>query len=427
MITDMHTRLLTAYVDGELSPRHRRGVKRLLERSPEARQLLEKLLDDAGQVRTLPRQYPEAGFSERILRAAARQPIPVRRPLRAAQRTIPAWVGLAAAAAIVLVVGGGTYLYFGSTIGKTSHAPLLAQGKKAVSPSDNGLKNEDANLGSSAHAKREPMGPFLDPKDGRPSDTPDVTAKREFVGPEKPAETPAEAALTAPIETMEMFQPKVADVSVSLILKMHELDSEKLKAEVKKDKAYRLEMPCGDTAKAFPRIEAAFKAVGATLVIDQIAQNRLKAAKSKTNYVFYADDLTPEELTALVQNLSAEDVKAEAKHKGDGLFGGLVVNRMSDADHKELKELLGVDPRQPATKATPVDPKKPLSETTGDQVAQTVVGGKTVAKGTDRLAMALAYNPERPRPNSAEIKRFLEGRKAPRTGTLQVVLVVRGT
>jgi hypothetical protein len=426
MITDMHTRLLTAYVDGELSPRHRKGVKRLLERSPEARQLLEKLLDDAGQVRTLPRHHPEAGFSERVIRAAARQPIPVRRPIRAAQRTIPAWVGLAAAAAIVLVVGGGSYLYFGSMIGKTNQVPVV-QAKKPVPPYNSGSKNEDISLGSGAHAKREPMGQFRDPKDSRPNDTPDATAKREFVGPEKPDETPTGSTLAAPIETMELFQPKIADVSVSLILKMHELDSEKLKAETKKDKAYRLEMPCGDTAKAFPRIEAAFKAVGATLVIDQIAQNRLKSAKAKTNYVFFADDLTPEELTALVQNLSAEDVKAEAKRKGDGLFGGLVVNRMSDADHKELKDLLGVDPRQPATKATSVDPKKPLSQTTGDQVAQTVVGGKTVAKGIERLAMALAYNPERPRPNSAEIKRFLEGRKAPRAGTLQVLLVVRGT
>jgi hypothetical protein len=160
------------------------------------------------------------------------------------------------------------------------------------------------------------------------------------------------------------------------------------------------------------------------LVIDQIAQNRLKQAKAKTNYVFYADDLTPEELASLVQNLSAEDVKAEAKRKGDGLFDGLVVNRMSDADHKELKELLGVDPRQ-STKAATIDPKKPLSETTGDQVVQNLAGGKPVAKGS--LALALAYNPERPRPNSADIKRFLEGHKTPRTGTLQVLLVVRGT
>jgi hypothetical protein len=425
MITDMQTRLLTAYVDGELNPRHRQGVERLLKRSPEARELLEKLQDDAAQVRSLPRRYPEAGFDERVVRAAARPRLPVRRPIRAAQRTIPAWVGLAAAAAIVLIVAGGSYIYFVSMPEKSNRSNIAHAGKDVLPP-DDGSKRENGNPGSGAHAKHEPVGPFRDPNDSRPNDTTDGTAKREFVGPEKPEETPANSALTAPIETMELFQPKVADVRVSLILKMRELDAEKLKAEVKKDKAYRLELPCGDTGKAFLRIESALKALGTTLVIDQIAQNRLKQAKAKTNYVFYADDLTPEELAALVQNLSAEDVKAEAKRKGDGLFEGLVVNRMSDADHKELKELLGIDPRQPA-KATPVDPKKPLSETTGDQVAQTVVGGKPASKAMDRLAVAMAYNPERPRPNSAEIKRFLEGRKSPRTGTLQVLLVVRGT
>src|SRR5205807_2465839 len=142
--------------------------------------------------------------------------------------------------------------------------------------------------------------------------------------------------LTAPIERMELFQPKIADVPLLLILKMHELDADKLRAEMKKDKAFRLELPCRDTAKAFARIEAAFKGQGANLVVDQIAQNRLKQAKAKTNYVFYADDLTPEELANLIQQLSADDVKAETKHKSDGLFEGLVVNRMSEGDHKEL-------------------------------------------------------------------------------------------
>jgi hypothetical protein len=424
MITNMQTRLLSAYVDGELSARHRKGVERLLKRSPEARELLEKLQDDATQVRNLPRQYTEPGFNARVVRAATRQPRPIRQPARMPQRTVPAWVGLAAAAAVVLIIAGGSYIYFGTQPGKSNRSNL-ANAVKNNLPPDDGPKREMANSSTGANSKHELVGPVRDSNDVIPHE---ATANREFVGPEKPNETPPASALTAPVpvENMELFQPIEADVRVSLILKMRELDGDKLKAELKKDKAYRLELPCGDTAKAFARIESAFKTMGTTLVTDQIAQNRLKQAKAKTNYVFYADDLTPEELATLVQNLSAEDVKAEAKKKGDGLFEGLVVNRMRDTDHKELKDLLGVDPRQ-STKATPVDPKKPLSETTGEQVAQNLAGGKPVGKGMDHLALALAYNPERPRPNSAEIKRFLEGRKTPRTGTLQLLLVVRGT
>jgi hypothetical protein len=422
MITDTQTQLLTASVDGELSPRQRKAVERLLRHSAEARQLLQQLKDDAVQLRSLPRCYPERGFTERVIRAATWQARAVRQPARPAQRNIPAWVGLAAAAAVLLAVTGGSYFYFNSRPAQTD--PAIAIHKDQPAP-NNGVQNEKELDGNGAQAKRE--NAVSQPQEKTPEPIDNAIAKKEVVGPEKPEETPTESALTAPIEKMELFQPKIADVKLSLILKMHELDADKLRTEVKKDKAFRLELPCTDTAKAFTRIEAAFKTQGVNLVIDQIAHNRLKQAKAKTNYVFYADDLTPEELANLIQHLSGEDTKAEAQRQGDGLFEGLVVNRMSDADHKELKELLGVDPR-PTAKPAPADPKKPLSETTADQVAQNIAAGagKPAAKGTDHLALALAYNPERPRPNSAEVKRFLESRKTRRAGTLQILLVVRG-
>src|SRR5260221_1179250 len=98
----------------------------------------------------------------------------------------------------------------------------------------------------------------------------------------------------------------------------------------------------------------------------------------KTNFVFLVEDLTPEELFLLLRNLSAEDKRADSKQKSEVLFDKLLVDPMSEANYKQLAQLLGVDPRNvPGDKPkTPlgVDPKKPLSETTGNQVVQNLTG-----------------------------------------------------
>jgi hypothetical protein len=421
MVTDHQKQLLTAFVDGELSARQRNAADRLLRESPDARELLRRLQDDAAQIRDLPRRRLDPGFTARVVQALPHRRFTMVRPSRPVQRTLPGWVGLAAAASVVLAISTGTYFYFASVSPNSDELIALEKGMKSPnavkdpktlpSPGDstNVAKNDDPAI-------KPDETPIDHSTDGT------STAKKDFVGPPEPPEMSNDPALAYPVEKMEMFKAQVADVHQPLILKMRDFDADKLKVEVKKDQAFRLELPGRDSAKAFARIEAGLKTHGVTLVVDQVAQKRLKQPKAKTNFVFYVDDLTPDDLTSLVKQLGDEDKAAEAKHKGDGLFEAIVVNRMSDADHKELLQLLGIDPRQSA-KPAPIDPKKPLSETTADQIAKSL--GNPAAKGTERLALALAYNPERPRPNSAEVKRFLEGRKPARSGTVQVLLVLR--
>src|SRR5262249_27342526 len=158
---------------------------------------------------------------------------------------------------------------------------------------------------------------------------------------------------------------------------------------------------------------AVLKAHNVGLTIDPEAQARLKQPRLHTNLVLYAEDLTADDLVKLLQQLGAEDRKAEAKKRGDGQFDALVLTRMGKEDRKELSELLGVDPKQVTQTlsgqgSTPrPDPNKPA------------------AKAPDVQALVLPYNPVRPRPGSAEVKRFLEARKQPRTGAVQLLLVLR--
>jgi hypothetical protein len=420
MITSLQSQLLTAHVDGELSARQQEAADRLVRESAEARDLLRQLQDDAALVRDLPRRRLDPGFAERIVQVLPHRSFAACQGIGHVQRTVPAWVGLAAAAAIVFVISTGTYVYFASRAPEADHSVALENWKKSPGPvqesntTPNPADKTDVAKGDPSDRTKPPDETSIDQHPNDP------TAKKEFVGPPEPPE--AALAYPNPIEKMEMFTAQVADVHQPLILKMRDFDADKLKTEVKKDPAFRVELPSRDSAKAFARIEAAFKAHGVTLVIDQVAQKRLKTPKAKTNFVFYVDDLTPEDLTALFKNLGDDDKAAEAKREGDGLFEAIVVNRMSDGDHKELKELLGVDPRASA-KPGAIDPKKPLSDTTAGQVAKTLANPP--AKGGERLAIALAYNPVRPHPNSAEVKRFLEGRKPPRAQTVQMLLVLR--
>src|SRR6266540_1688814 len=119
MLADRDSQLLTAYLDGELGTRQRKAVTRLLHRSADARKLFEQLQQDANALRDLPPHKLPANFPLRVLRTIAERGVrpggspPVPRPA-----AIPAWVGLGLAAAVLLAVTAGSFLYFSPSPGQ---------------------------------------------------------------------------------------------------------------------------------------------------------------------------------------------------------------------------------------------------------------------------------------------------------------------
>ena len=122
----------------------------------------------------------------------------------------------------------------------------------------------------------------------------------------------------------------------------------------------------------------------------------------RSNYVLVLEDLTAEELAHALAHLGKADKSALFKGKSDSQFKDMIVNRLSEADLKELAVVLRVD----------------------HQLLQPGTGS---SKSSERLALAVTYNPERPKANSPEVKRYLDSRKPGRTGALQVLLVLRET
>ena len=133
MLPDRDLQLLTAYVDGEMSPAERKQVTRLLQTSAAARTLLQSLQGDARLVHDLTRLKLGPDFPAKVMRTLAEsdlRPCPVRRSVPAPA----AWIGMAIAASVFVVIAAASYWYF--------------------SP-----RHEVAHSGSGSIAKRPPEGP----------------------------------------------------------------------------------------------------------------------------------------------------------------------------------------------------------------------------------------------------------------------------
>jgi outer membrane biosynthesis protein TonB len=408
MLSDRDREILTVYVDGELSNRQRRYVARLLHRSAEARQLLEKLKEDSGELQRLEAPALETDLALPVLRTIAERHLTIRRQPEARPFGVyPAWLGAVVAAAAFLAVVTGSYFFFAHALSGDDSARLAHNQKAPPAPEPQPTAETPRVVEKpKEESAREPTPQLKD----LPSQPPTQVVQRPVEKPAAP-ETSApkgEPVFTAP--SMEMFKLETASVALPVTVKLRELDQEairtKLLSEWKQDTAFRIELLCKDGTRAFDRFQKVWKDKGNSLLIDQVAQGRLKQPRFKTNYVFVAEDLTPEELLQLMRQLAAEDKKGETKRPPDVQFDSLVVTRMTKRDHKELSELVGVD----LAAAGVVQPEPE----------------KAGAKAPEHHALALAYNPVRPRPGSAEVKRFLDSRKPARPGTVQVLLVLRG-
>src|SRR5262249_5501428 len=118
MLSETCRELLAAYVDGELNTRQLDAVRRLLHGSAEAREILRRMQEDAAALRQLPTQRLDRDLAAPVMRIIAERGLrpPIRRRRVVSRRpNFPAWAGVSAAAAALLLVALGSYLYFSAS------------------------------------------------------------------------------------------------------------------------------------------------------------------------------------------------------------------------------------------------------------------------------------------------------------------------
>jgi hypothetical protein len=349
MLSDRHCRLLTALLDGQLSPRQHEAAQRLLARSEEARTLLRQLQEDARALGSLPPQALPADFSAQVMRVAAERglrpgggPRPLPRPAG-----VPAWVGLSVAAAVLLAVTAASFAYFRSE----QQPEAFAVGPPNVPVPDKRLAPKDERL-------------------------------------------PLHALAQGPVRT-------------------------RLEKEFSKTRSLYLDMTSANPVRSVERLREAFRRRGVHLHIDQRAQASLKKKQPKMTYVIYAEDIRPDELTAILQQVGRTDKGAPAADDS------MLLNPLSDEDRTHLARLLGV----PADRLQPPNlPMIPLHDppilAPKGQQGKDGKNTRPASKEPGGSAVVLAFDGAA---NPGAIRQFLNRRRPHRPGAVQVYFVLRET
>ena len=416
--------LLTAAIDGELTPAEKKAARRVLRESETARALFAQLKADATRLKKLPRVPAPADLAENVLAAIndrAMTPTPLPPSPRGRQQFnwgwLPVWANMAAAAGVLVAITLGSYFYFSasdryfaSRDGGTAQLPPVRV-PEVVDPGE----PPDA-MPNRRHVAADP-GPEV------------VVRRGPEVGP-SPREVLNPKIETGPVPDampeIEPFDP--AKIRVSLLIKPEELAApdvrKKLAAEMKQDELIRLDLFCHSTPKALERVAAALKTRGITTLTDGYARERLQK-KQPTELMIFTEALTPDEV--------AQVMAALGDPAGDGgLFDTLVAAPFLEQDLVKLGRLLGVPnvtSKLPKAKGG-LDLRKPLPEGTADHVAKSLsgMGGDSPRPSkAERMAVVVAYSPANTNPAaSREIKQFVErrGERKPDAKPLMLVLKV---
>jgi hypothetical protein len=421
--------LLTAAVDGVLTPADRRTVQRLLRESDAARKLYVQLKADAERLKKLPRMSAPADLADNVMstiqdRALSPTPLPPTRPARRFDwSAMPVWANIAAAAAVLVVISAGSYLYFAA-----SHDYFASRdpGPVAKGPAP-GKVNGDTRVPTPDRRDEAPRPRSIAP-------APETIAHRpREIGPEvgPPPRVTDDGLLTGPPREMEEIQPFQLDkIRVSRLFAIHDLAGDeaartRLAAEMKKDELIRLDLFCDSPPRALEQVKAALKERAITLYTDAFAAEQLKR-KSPPEVMIFTEALTPDEVVRLIAALGSEDKKAA------GGFETLVAAPFLPADLTKLSRLLGVPglDAKPAKDKPTIDIRKPLPEGTANQVADMLakMGSGSRPARAQRVAVAVSYSPANPQPAaSREIRQFLDLRGERRPDAKPLMLVLRTT
>lgn len=425
MLSETTRELLSAAVDGELSPSEKKAVRVLLRQSVEARAYYSQLKTDSGEVAALVPLKSPFDFSKAILGTIVdtglrpTPPPPVRmRPLRSSVNTPAFWAGLAGIAAVLMVVVSTSYFFF---VVERSGVPQsqVVENKKPTPPVYKQPVVPKTNVGA--------VEPEI-------SDPPQIVV-RETAEAVELLPTPREVdrntgVLATPLlPTPELLDP--ARIRLSLVLSLRELDQpwpqKRLKEELTRGEVVRVDLFCRDLYKANEAVQSALRAKSHQLHVESTVADRL--AKKTGELVIYTESMNPDEIFALLDGLGSEERKLTSG-KADPLFDNFVLAPSVPGDLTRLSVALGMPVsafKGNRVKAAP-DLRKPLSDSTGPQLAGSLGKGSPAspAKAVDKIGVVAPWSPPMANPaQSKEIRAFFEKRGERKGGNVPLILVLR--
>jgi hypothetical protein len=405
MLTRAEQELITAAIDGELSPDDAARFRRLTTESSVALALYTALVRDRDRLRGLPRVAAPPGLAAAVIGGV--RPAEPRRKLPERVR----WLPIAVAASFLLAVAGGTYFLAGRSADRRPLAqtdPLAPQGVVVPPP-------------EIEHRAPRPEPRPVAPLPRAASLPPSPVAKAPSPQPPLPAPPAAFGAAPGdPAPELDLVQ-----LRLPVLLPVADLyrDDAKavVRAELARDPAFRIDLFARDTNRAAELLTAAGKAVRLTVLTEAVAGERLKR-KFPSAWAVFTDALTPDEVAKWLAAVAAADEKASAKSPAGRVFESAHVVPAQPPEQREARDLFGIDLGPVRRSRSPTTPPKAVSAGTADQVAS------ALQKGADKPAVLVTYLPPAARVNPAvskELKAFHDRRGERKPGTVAVIVVIR--
>lgn len=440
--------LLTAAVDGEMSAAERRLVDKLLRDSEDARVFHAQLMGNVQRLRRLPRAVPADDLAASVMnlideRCMMPTPLPVPRGRRGwdVQKYLP-WLSMATAASVVICVGLFSYLYFVAAEKQIALQKASQVDTILPAPVVGDVAKNDQRVPAPAVEripKSRPKQPAVDPINNEPNVANNMTpvpdeSERLPVMPREVVPGSPDKFIVAPAQSETEPFKLAPPLRLSVLLPLQDLDQPypkaQVKDELKKDEVIRIDLFCKEGVRAAEIVQAAMRSRGQQILVDALAQDRIKK-KQKSEFVFFTESMTGDEIAQLLEQLGTDDKKAEARRAGEGQFDKFLLRPFRADDMNELAKLLGIPKDQiKLPKAKPatgvIDPRKSLDSVTAAQLALNLP--KSASRGNDKVTLLLPYGANNHiAQNSKEIKAFLDKRGERKNNTVPMMLVLRTT
>jgi hypothetical protein len=242
-------------------------------------------------------------------------------------------------------------------------------------------------------------------KDNGKQDPPPMPEPEEPVTPKLKVTNPLLAQITdgtfqdfgAPVVEDRVFTTRFSDLHKEAVVGQ-------LSYQLNKDRTAQLDITVKDNSLAVERLKAALHEAGITVVVDPKADKDLKGKKqAKVEYWVYAENMTTEELAKMMKELSKADTTGMGKSVPTP-YEKMTLTPLAQTDKQKLSGKLGVEasklelPKE-AANAKPETPKR-----------------------WERQAVVLPTGT--PAQSSKEVRQFVNQRRQPQPGTLQILIKI---
>jgi hypothetical protein len=447
--------LVTAAVDGELSPPDELRFRRLMDSSPEARATFDRLKADSERLHNLPHVMPPANLHQRVMAKIATitpppiilAPSPVHRPTQLPFLVEPSttqrngrnvrtqrWIPVAIAASLLFAIMGSSFWFFSGSGEKAG--TIARNSNRSPAATRNGAGDSEWAKWLPPENSSRPVAPtpsasnrheYRNEANNPPSQLAAPVAHETIAVAPSPREREAKNPNIYAAEPRPEIPPLgLVQIHVPFLKSLAEFDRDDTRQlfveELGRDPAFRIDVFTRHLPHSVEWFRNAAKAANVTVAVDAATLDRVNKGQINS-VVVYIESLPPAELADLFAKLCAEDAKITPR-----IFDAVHATPVSEDDNKALRNILGIDPglfKRPDQEKSSDNPK-PISAGTVNQIVKSLTAGQ--GKENEKSAMLMTWAPAvgRTMPNtSLELKQFLSKRGDRKANAVPVMIVIR--